>query len=300
MRKSILTLGTFDGVHRGHQALIRQVVALARRLRANPVALAFNMPPRHAGKPLTTPVLLSTWEEKQARFAALGIRNLIPLRFNRKTAHTPAKTFFEKFVVRRFNASDMVVGPKLAFGRNREGTLARLREFGVEAGVRVHVVRAVGRGRNEVSSRRIRALLQAGKLKEANRLLGYSYSIRGKVIHGDHRGRKLGFPTANIKIPTGKILPLGVYWVKVRKGSSLRDGICNVGVRPTFKHIRPELRCEVHVLGNIQDLYGEILEVIFKRKIRGEMKFSSPEQLTRQIARDLRKALLYRKHDFSI
>lgn len=310
MLKSVLTLGTFDGVHRGHQALIRKVIQISRARRSVPVALSFDMPPRHAGKPLNTPVLLTTWAEKQRLFLKYGIRRLVPLRFDRKTALTSAADFFECMMVRKFGAQDIVVGPKLAFGRNREGNLTVLRQLGKYHGVRVHVVAAIGHRAHEVSSRRIRTLLSEGKLDEANKRLGYPYSLEGTVVHGDHRGRTLGFPTANIEPQAGKILPPGVFWVKVLPPSQsvpssreLRhapDGICNVGIRPTFHPDARSLHCEVHLLKNTTSLYGKKRRVLFMRKIRSEMKFRSAEALVRQIKFDRRRALLYRKAYFSI
>src|ERR1019366_2536112 len=152
-------------------------------------------------------------------------------------------------------AAEMVVGPRGAFGRARAGRLPLLRQLGRAAGVRIRVVSNVVGGKGSVSSRRIRALLTRGSVEEANALLGYLYSISGRVIHGDGRGRRLGFPTANIQTEAGKMLPPGVFWVKVHPGDSLPltsaavmkgiDGLCNIGVRPTFSRKDPTLHCEV-------------------------------------------------------
>ncbi len=310
MHKSVVTLGTFDGMHRGHQALMKKVVALARQHRAISVALAFDMPPRHAGKPLATPVLLTTLAEKKRLMMSLGIQRLDVLTFDRKTASTPAEKFFEQKIVRKLHAAAMIVGPKLAFGKNREGKLPLLRKLGQRSGVRIHVVPGVGKRGSVVSSRAIRALLLKGELDTANLMLGYPYSIEGTVVHGSHRGRRLGFPTANIQPEYGKILPPGVYWVRIVKPDSSPlerqtlkrgiDGICNVGYRPTFTPESRALHCEVHFMRRTPSLYGRKLRVLFMRKIRAEMKFRSADALVTQIKKDRATAQLYRNAYFSI
>jgi riboflavin kinase/FMN adenylyltransferase len=310
MSKSIVTLGTFDGVHRGHQALLRKVIQRARACRARSVVLAFGMPPRHAGEPLVKPVLLTTLPEKLQILKRLGIDHVDVLVFDRKTASTLPEDFFRKTVVEKHGALEMVVGPRVAFGKNRSGRLPLCRRLGKKYGVRIHVVSSIAGGKGVVSSRRIRALLLQGRVESANALLGYPYSVEGKVIHGDHRGRRLGFPTANIDVEPGKILPRGVYWVKVHSASSFplsakealkgADGLCNVGIRPTFTPHAHQLHCEVFLLKKQERLYGRRLRVVFMRRIRAEKRFPNPQALQRQIGKDLAQANLYRKAHFSI
>jgi len=297
MSKSVITLGTFDGVHRGHQALLRQVVARARAARATSVALTFDMPPRHAGEPRLRPVLLTTLSEKRRLLARLGIKRLQVLVFDRKTASTLPEDFFHKTIVQKHNAREMVVGPKVSFGKNRAGRLPLLRQLGKTNEVKIHVVKGIGKGASEVSSRRIRALLLKGQVESANALLGYPYSVEGRVVHGDHRGRRIGFPTANLKVEPGKILPPGVYWVKVHSAPALPfstkeaknglNGLCNVGIRPTFTPHAHEFHCEVYLLDKTGRLYGKTLRVVFMRRLRPEKRFSSPGALQRQIKRDV-------------
>ncbi len=307
MPKSVITLGTFDGVHRGHQALIHKVVSRAHAIRGRADAVIFGMPPRHAGEPLAKPVLLTTLSEKLRLLARSGIQRIQILVFDRKTASTLPDDFFCNTLVQKHHAREMVVGPKVAFGKNRAGRLALLRQLGKKYGVRIHVVSEIGKGRAQVSSRRIRALLAGGHVEKANALLGYPYSVEGKVVHGDQRGRHLGFPTANIQPDSGKILPPGVFYVKVfpaehlplnvREASKGRDGLCNVGVRPTFTPHSHTLHCEVFILrprsnvrrrtSNVGRLYGRKLRVVFLRRLRAEKRFSSPVALQRQIAKDV-------------
>ena len=297
MRKSVVTLGTFDGLHRGHRALLGKVIARARAIRGRSVALAFGLPPRHAGEPVAKPVLLTTLPEKVLGMKRLGIQRIKVLVFDRKTKSTPPEDFFRNVIVKEFGAREMVVGPKVAFGKNRAGRLALLRRLGKKYGIRIRVVPAVGIGPAQVSSRRIRALLLAGQVEAANALLGCPYSVEGKVVHGEKRGRRLGFPTANIQPDPLKILPPGVFWVKVHKGSDFPlnrreasrglDGLCNVGIRPTFSPQAHALHYEVYVLNKTARLYGRSLRVVFLRRLRAERRFASPQALKRQIVRDL-------------
>jgi riboflavin kinase/FMN adenylyltransferase len=310
MRRSVLTLGTFDGMHRGHQALIRQVVSRAHARHADSVVLSFDMPPRHSGEARRKPVQLTTLEEKIRLLKRFGVDRVQVLVFDRKTSSTSPEDFFRDTVVRRHRTVEMVVGPLVAFGRRRAGRLPLLRRLGREGGVRVHVVASVKGGDGTVSSRRIRALITRGNIEKANALLGYPYSLSGAVIHGDRRGRRLGYPTANIQLPPEKMVPRGVYWVKVFPSNRLplttrearrgADGLCNVGVRPTFTPHEHHLHCEVFLMEGKKNLYGKKLRVVFLRKIRSEKRFASPEALKRRIEKDLAVARLYKNGHFSI
>ena len=208
----------------------------------------------------------------------------------------------------------MVVGPRVAFGRKRAGRLPLLRRLGREHGVRIHLVHSISGASGTVASRLIRRFLTAGHIEKANALLGYPYSVSGRVVHGDHRGRHLGFPTANVEVPPEKMMPRGVFWVKVlspdhvplttREALRGADGLCNVGIRPTFTPQSHILHCEVFLLHGRKKLYGRHLRVVFLRRIRAEKRFSSVAALTRQIRKDVaagrKLARLYRKSHFSI
>lgn len=301
MPKSVVTLGTFDGVHRGHQRILSRVIQRAKNLGVRSAALIFSMPPRHAGQPHRKPVLLTTLEEKKAILRQLGLQDLYTLIFNRQTANTTAEDFFQKIVLRKCGAREMIVGPRVAFGKGRAGRLKQLAQFGKAADVRIESVSSVITRGGTVSSRKIRAFLEAGNVEKAEEMLGRPYSAQGRVVHGDHRGRKLGFPTANISVDTDKILPLGVYWVRVTdvrhpipfSRSELRsswDGLCNVGTRPTFRGDR-ERHCEVFLTkGPWRSFYGRHLRLVFLKRIRSERRFSSSQALQKQIQRDLVQA----------
>jgi len=312
MRKSIITLGTFDGVHQGHQVIVRRVARRALQTGARSVVLAFDMPPRHAGESPIKPVLLTTLSEKLSILRRLGIDKIHILVFDARTASIPAEMFFRRTIVGRFHAREMIVGPRVAFGKDRLGRLPLLRRLGRRYGVTIRVVRPVQKDRAPVSSRFIRMLLRRGNVDRANRLLGYPYSLAGSVVHGEGRGRALGYPTANLQAPAAKILPPGVFWVKVLPGAAeppgtpqdLRrgiDGLCNVGTRPTFAPQATRLRCEVFIFGAPRKaLYGKKLRVVFLRRIRGEKRFPGPQALQRQIARDFRLARRWAKDGFSL
>ncbi len=295
--KSVVTLGTFDGVHKGHRSILNKLLRRARVLRAQSVVLAFGMPPRHAGEPSTRSVLLTTLPEKLDIFRQLGVKVVKILIFDRKTASTTAEDFFRKIILGRYKACEMMVGPRVAFGKNRTGRLPFLRRMGKAHGVVIHVLGALHGVGGPVSSRRIRKLLVRGEVEKASSLLGYPYSVAGKVVHGARRGRQLGFPTANINVDDGKILPRGVFWVKVlpalapfplsldaaKRGV---DGLCNVGIRPTFTPQAQKLHCEVFLFKGRSNLYGRRLRVVFLRKIRSERRFRSKLALSAQIRQD--------------
>ena len=297
MSKSVLTLGTFDGVHLGHQRIIKKVVDRARALRARSIALVFSMPPRLGHKPLAHPVLISTLSDKIQVLKRLGIDQVQVLIFDKKTASTPPETFFGNRILRHCNAREMVVGPRVAFGKNRAGKLPMLRQLGRQHGVRIHVVGGVQIQGQPVSSSGIRERLYHGDVESARRQLGYPYSIAGKVVHGSHRGKRLGFPTANVSVAVHQILPPGVFWVKVfpadrsipLKPKDLKgglDGLCNVGTRPTFDPKATRLICEVFLFKEPPRLYGKSLRVVFMRRIRAEKRFKSSDALKRQIQHD--------------
>lgn len=299
-KPSVITLGTFDGVHRGHLRILHRVLSRARAIRGKSVVLAFGMPPRHTGEKLQRPVLLTTLEEKLAIFKRFGISTVDVLVFDKKTASTMPEEFFQHTVLQKHHAKEMVVGPRVAFGRKRSGRLPLLRQLGKREGVKIHVVSSVNGANKSVSSRRIRALLFQGNVDSANRLLGYPYSIAGKVSHGDSRGRKMGFPTANIRAPEAKIMPPGVFWVKVMPAKAMpislqelkkgADGLCNVGTRPTFTPKERELHCETYIFRGRAPQYGETIRIVFLRRIRSEMRFKDKQELIHQIQADLKRA----------
>jgi len=294
--RSIITLGSFDGVHRGHQAILKKVVDRARIQKAIPTALVFSMPPRFTKAP-DERILLTTWEEKKQLLEDLGIKQIQPLIFNKKTASTSPEDFFTHTIIGRHHAVEMVVGPRVAFGKNRAGKLPLLYRLGKKAHVQMHVIQGVGSRHQVVSSSAIRAWLQKGQVEKAARALGRYYEVRGTVIKGDQRGRQMGFPTANLEVDSGKLLPPGVFWVEVLPLKL--KGLCNIGTRPTFTPGETRMHVEVFLFGKVGTLYRRRLRLVFLRRVRAEKKFLSKEALIKQIRADVTKAKKWQK-DFAL
>ncbi|MBI4425711.1 MAG: riboflavin biosynthesis protein RibF [Elusimicrobia bacterium] len=290
---SLVTIGTFDGVHRGHQRLVRRLLADARRLALRPTVVLFDRPPRFFFHPETASPLITTAEERKELLQRMGVASVRVLPFNRYMSRVPHARFFEEYILRRCRARGLLVGPDFAFGRGRKGDIAWLTQTCGLLGLRFDVMPIVRAGGLKVGSTRIRELLLQGEVREAARLLGRPHSVQGPVTRGDGLGRALGCPTANLAVPETKLAPPGVYKVRVSavdgRGRLERPGACNVGVRPTVAGVG-ERRVEVHLLGFSGSLYGRRLKLEFLRRLRGERRFPSLDALREQLRRDLRAA----------
>jgi len=286
---SVITLGSFDGVHLGHRSILQEVVRQAKACGARPVALVFDYPPKLTQSAITQRQLLTTLKEKKDLLQKLGVRSIDVLTFDRRTASLTAEQFFEKVIVGKHHARMMVVGPRVAFGRDRGGKLSVLRALGRKQGVSIRIVPMIGPKDIAVSSSRIREALQKGDTDFAGKALGYAYFLSGEIVHGSHRGRLLGFPTVNVRVDEGKILPPGVFRVRIEGlGTQVMDGICNVGTRPTFASGEKSVSVEVYVLHRrLGPMYGRRVKVSFFQRLREEKRFSSPEALVRQIEKDV-------------
>jgi len=287
-RNAVVTLGNFDGLHVGHQELVRRVIDRAAKRKGTSVAFTFHPHPLKVLSPGTCPELISTYDEKVALFEELGVDLLVILGFTKTFATMSAEDFARIVLQENLDAKEVLVGFNYRFGRNREGDVARLREFGARMGFEVVEIPEVSVENEIVSSTKIRDLLRAGDVSHAARLLGRSYAVTGTVVEGDKRGRTLGFPTANLD-PKHEILPYpGVYAANVFVERDQLNGIVNVGYRPTFdKH---DLCCEVHIFNFDKDIYGKEITVFFIEKIRNEKRFNSVEALVNQIGRDIKQA----------
>src|SRR5438093_11537530 len=287
---SVLTLGNFDGAHLGHQAIVRRAVARAREAAGLAVALTFEPHPVAVLAPAHAPLMLQTLHDRLASLAGLGIDVTVVQRFTRAFAALDPEAFVRDFLLRHVELAHVVVGYNVNFGRDRAGTSETLRALGARLGFGVEVVGPVAAGDGEqVSSTRLRTLLQAGDMPRARALLGRSYALRGRVVVGDRRGRTLGFPTANLHLRAGLLLPPdGVYAVGVEVDGRAHEGVLNIGVRPTFAGRRRTI--EVHLLDFSGDLYRRWLVVKLIERLRGEEAFSGPEALRAAIARDVERA----------
>jgi len=291
--RTVVTIGNFDGVHLGHQAILARVCKRAKELEAQAVAVTFDPHPLKVLRPEMDLPMLTTPEQKVALLTATGVDAVVVLPFTPEFAGLPARDFVQRYFLERLRAREVVVGHDYCFGRARAGNIDLLKEMGRTHGFTVQVVWAVEVQDAVVSSSLIRAMLRLGKVEEAARLLGRTYEVQGRVVQGKGRGAKvLGVPTANLR-PDNELLPAtGIYAVKVRRGDKTILGAANIGTCPTFEGGVCSL--EVHLLDFSGDLYGEELQVEFVARLREERRFPSIEALAAQIKADIlaaRKAL---------
>lgn len=285
-RGSTVTIGTFDGVHRGHQEVLAEIVRRAERTDRRSVLVTFHPHPLRVIRPEAAPPLLTTPSEKREILAQSGVEYAVFLPFTRVLQQYPARRFVEEILLGRLAMRELVIGHDHGFGRGREGGVETLREIGRERGFDVDVVDAIGTDSEPISSTRIRRALAAGEVHEAARGLGRPYSVTGPVIHGAERGRKLGFPTANISVEDpDKMLPReGVYAVHGWVGGARVPGLLHLGPRPTFQGSPPSI--ELHLLDWSGNLYGVVVRVEFVSRLRDVRPFASVGELVSQLKRD--------------
>lgn len=289
-RKVCVALGMFDGVHLGHQQVIRQMIADARAHEALAVVATFDRHPNRIVAPERAPALIYPVEKRLRLIGALGADAVWLIRFDADFSRVTGEDFVRQLVRGFGRVHSLCVGGDFGFGHKRSGNVALLRVLGAELGYSVHGLAAVSLDAEPVSSTRIRERLRAGDFDGASEMLGRAWSLCGRVQRGDQVGRTLGFPTANLDVRGLVLPPNGVYAVHVEwQGQSLR-GALNLGLRPTLAQPQPALQTEVHLLDFSGDLYDEELEVTFVRRLRDERKFPSREALREQIALDIATA----------
>jgi len=286
----VITIGNFDGVHLGHQALLAKTVERARAIDGTAMAVTFHPHPVRVLSPSGGPPLLTVKTRKEELISGFGIGALLNIKFTKRFASLTAREFVEEFLVSRIGPVEMVVGYDTTFGCDREGDIDFLKAMGRECGFQVHVQWPVEVDGRPVSSTWARDLIEAGSVAEAIRLLGRPYQISGQVIRGhDRGGRLLGFPTANLK-PINEVLPAaGVYAVRaILEDERLLGGVTNIGYSPTFEE--EELTVETFVLDFDQDIYEQALRLDFIARLRDERRFSGPEELAARIKADVAQA----------
>lgn len=288
MRAVVVALGNFDGVHLGHRAVLARAVEEARRRDGLVVAATFWPHPRSVIGRGGPPGLLTTLDVRREELLRSGADEVRVIPFDETLSKKSPQEFVEDVLIGELGATSVVVGENFRFGYKASGDVEDLTRIMREHGGDAHAVEVRGDGA-EISSTRIRALLGRGEVAEAEELLGRPYAVRGEVVVGDRRGRTIGFPTANVRPDPAVVVPArGVYACAVRVGDEVYTACTNVGVAPTFE--RGESRIEAHLLDFEEDLYGQEVDVLFLRRIRGERRFSGVEELKEQIGRDVEEA----------
>lgn len=289
-RRACVAIGFFDGVHLGHQQIIRTTIADASQHEAVSVAVTFDRHPQSIVAPDRTPPLIYSLSQKLRAIASLGVDATLLLEFTPPFSRQTGEEFVRRLARDLGHLQSVCVGSDFHFGRQRSGNVALLQQLGRELNYRVHSLAAVSLEAQPVRSTRIRQAIQAGQLDAASQMLGRAYALDGPVTRGDQLGRQLGFPTANLDT-TGLVLPpFGVYAVHARLGQRTWRAVLNLGRRPTLAQPEPQLRVEAHLLDFQGDLYGRELELTFVDKLREEAKFPSLAALKEQIARDVTEA----------
>jgi len=293
----VATIGNFDGVHLGHQAVLNQLALKGDMLGLPAIVITFEPQPNEFFAPDKAPARLSRFREKVEALRSYSIHQLCVLRFNRKLAEMTAEDFIQKLLVNGLKVRYLVVGDDFRFGKGRAGDFELLQKAGLKHGFQVVNMHTFSVEKDRVSSTRIRTALGAGDLEQAQTLLGHPYKMSGRVAHGDKRGRELGFPTANLHLHRNKVPLTGVYTVQLFGiDGEPYNGVANVGIRPTIKGSSKAL-LEVHLFDFEGDLYGHYVQVYFLKKLRDEQRFDGLEALQVQIKKDCGLAKHFFEHN---
>ncbi|WP_417499997.1 bifunctional riboflavin kinase/FAD synthetase [Methylophaga sp.] len=288
----VATIGNFDGVHLGHQAVLTQLAMKGDTLKLPAVVITFEPQPFEYFVPEKAPARLTRFREKVEALRCYSIQQLCVLRFNKRLAQMSAEAFIQALLVKGLNVKYLVVGDDFRFGCERKGDFALLQQAGQKYGFQVVNMHTFAIDQNRVSSTRIRNALSSGDLVLAEKLLGRPYRMSGRVAHGDKRGRKMGFPTANIHLHRHKIPLTGVFAVQLFGiDEEPVNGVANIGIRPTIGGNKALL--EVHLFDFKREIYGEHVQVFFLHKIRDEQRFENLDQLISQIKLDAEQARQY-------
>jgi riboflavin kinase/FMN adenylyltransferase len=283
-KNTVLTLGTFDGIHPGHFEIIQKLVDRSKENRWRNVVITFYPHPRKIVSSNYNIKLLTTQDEKKYFLKKLGVENLLLINFTKEFASLPAEEFIYKYLVNGIGLSEIILGHDHHFGKNRSGNVDLLKQIGEKEAFTVTTVGPFYVDNEVVSSTKIRNALNNGSIIKANELLGRKYSFTGTVIGGDKRGRELGYPTANIKMSSHeKLLPaIGVYAVNVLLGNEKHIGLLSIGKRPTF-YDEGELVTEVYIYNFNREIYGKEIKIELVEYLRGEEKFNSAKELINQM-----------------
>ena len=285
LRGGVVSLGKFDGVHRGHAAVLKRVKEHSVRLATSSIAVTFTVQPITILRPQLIPASLCTFLRKADLIGELGIETLVQIQTDEELLKLSASEFFERFFVEKMGVKMLVEGSNFTFGKNRSGTSVLLNELCDKHGIELEIVAPMLVEESPISSSRIRSLIQDGEIATANTMLTQPYRLAGNVVHGEHRGRTLGFPTANLE-DVHTILPKpGIYACSCKIKGKTYPTATHIGVNPTFGGDRPKI--EAYLIGFEGNLYGQMLHVDFHERIRDIIKFDSPEMLIEQMNRDV-------------
>jgi len=285
-----LAIGVFDGVHLGHQAVISTSAQHARAANGTPVVVTFDPHPEKVLRPKTAPHLLTATPHKIALIRDLGMAHLLIITFDKQFAATEPEEFVHELVEHSKSLREICVGHEWSFGKNRRGNLKLLNQFGARFDFGVVGIPPVTVNGELVSSTTIRKAVETGDLAKAAQMLGREYTVLGTVVSGDNRGKKIGFPTANLSAHNEQFPPNGVYFAEAKLEGVIYPGVVNLGYRPTVDTRKSERILEIHLFDFDHDIYGKDLEVRFIRYLRPEKKFESVDALVRQIGLDVKQA----------
>ena len=292
----VLAIGVFDGVHLGHQDLMRATIKKARAIQGASVVMTFSPHPVQVLHPEDHLPLITPLPYRLKLLEKLGIDVCLVVHFTKKFSHLSPEQFIRHYIHRAIKAKVIIVGDDFRFGQDRAGTLNLFQEAGKKYGFKVIGLHQVKRNKKVISSTLIRRWVGEGKFTKASRLLGRPVALYGKVVRGDARGKNLGYPTANIDLDQSIIPPLGVYAVNVFLDGKKYRGVANIGRRPSF-HKNDPVKLEVHIFNFYKNIYGKEINVELLKKIRNERYFFSKEKLVRQIHHDAQKAISFFRHN---
>lgn len=284
----VLTIGKFDGVHLGHQAVLTSLIDKARQLNLPSTVMVFEPQPEEVFMPDSAPARLSRLRDKYNQLKALGVDRLLCIKFDQRFASYSAQEFVQGLLVDKLGIGYLVVGDDFRFGKGRAGNFSMLQDEGNKLGFTVVSTASFRLADCRISSTEIRQALAKDDFAIAQQMLGRPFDINGKVIHGDKKGRTIGFPTANVLLKRCKAPVNGVFAVTIEVAGTLHNGVANIGTRPTVKGQRSQL--EVHIFDYAGDLYGQFISVQLHTKLREEIKFDTFDLLKQQIQVDAAKA----------
>lgn len=290
-RGCVLTIGNFDGVHLGHQAVLSQLKQSAHQLGLPAVVMVFEPQPLELFNPAAAPARLSRFREKYHWLARLGLDRLLCVGFSRAFANQEPQQFIEQLLLQQLGVQHLIVGDDFCFGKNRAGNFALLQQAAKEHGFGLTSTASLKQGEVRVSSTLIRQALEQNELVQASQMLGRPFSLMGRVRHGEKVGRQLGFPTANVWLYRNKLPVRGVFAIEAVTAQGHFYGVANIGARPTLQGKQEQL--EAHFFDFQGDLYGQQIEVLLRHKIRSERKFASLAELQQQIQLDAAAARHY-------